>query len=448
MALASQTARMTSNRSYMMSNASRRRRRAQRRNLAIAIVGIGGAVLLIGWLVVPTGEKAPPTDTLGATPPDSSLSPGVSSPSPFGPSNASASDRAAPAQSSTMTPTQNTRAGETAQSRPTGMLPDPQPIVRTDPTPPANAAVIEMGAPTQRPSVPDRAQAAVETATTTTSAPTTPARPQSSPSGVLPASAATGDLLARADALVAQSKPVEARDILNRALFDGATREADRDAIRARIAGINDTIIFGRAVVAGDKVTGSYTIAPGDSLARIVSREGLDIDWRLLAQVNSISDPRRIRVGQTIKTLQGPFHAVVYKSRFRLDLFANATDSAGNRLFIRSFRVGLGEAGSTPVGAFVVRPSSKLINPVWTNPRTGEHFAADNPMNPIGEHWIGLDPANEASAAYTQYGLHGTIEPGSIGREMSMGCVRLDAPDIELLYGFLVETKSTVDILP
>ena len=198
----------------------------------------------------------------------------------------------------------------------------------------------------------------------------------------------------------------------------------------------------------GDKVTGTYTIAPGDSLARIVSREGLDIDWRLLAQVNSIGDPRRIRVGQSIKTVKGPFHAVVYKSRFRLDLYANATDSAGNRLFIRSFPVGLGEYGSTPIGSFVVRPNSKLINPVWTNPRTGEYFAADNPLNPIGEHWIGLDPANEASAAFTQDGLHGTIDPGSIGREMSMGCVRLAAPDIEMLYGFLVETKSTVEIMP
>lgn len=439
MALASQTARMTSNRSYMMSNASRRRRRAQRRNLAIAVVGIGGAVLLLGWLVVPTGEKAPPTDAIG---PASTPSPVVASPSPFGPSNANAADRAPVSQSSALAPTQS-------ESRPSAMLPDPQPIVRAEPPTPANATVIEMGAPTQRNAEPDRAQASVPAPTESAQTPApAPRRPQSSPSGVLPASAATGDLLARADALVAQGKPVDARDILNRALFDGATREADREAIRARIAGINETVVFGRAVVAGDKVTGSYTIAPGDSLARIVSREGLDIDWRLLAQVNSISDPRRIRVGQSIKTLKGPFHAVVYKSKFRLDLYANATDSAGNRLFIRSFRVGLGEAGSTPVGAFVVRPNSKLINPVWTNPRTGEYFAADNPMNPIGEHWIGLDPANEASAAYTQYGLHGTIEPGSIGREMSMGCVRLDAPDIELLYGFLVETKSTVDILP
>jgi hypothetical protein len=29
-----------------------------------------------------------------------------------------------------------------------------------------------------------------------------------------------------------------------------------------------------------------------------------------------------------------------------------------------------------------------------------------------------------------------------------MGCVRLASPDIELLYGLLVESKSTVEILP
>jgi LysM repeat protein len=280
--------------------------------------------------------------------------------------------------------------------------------------------------------------------------PATTAPSRSAPTGVLPVSngTAVGDLLARADALEAQNKPLEARNILNRALFDRTTTQADRAALRDRLARLNETLVFSRTVVPGDPLAKNYSIAPGDSLAKIASSEKLDTDWRLIAQINGIKDPRRIRVGQSLKLVKGPYHAVVYKGEFRLDLFASATDSAGNRLYIRSFPVGLGEFGSTPVGSFIVRPSSKLINPVWTNPRTGEYFGADNPANPIGEHWIGLDPADDASSAYTQYGLHGTIEPQSIGTEKSMGCVRLAGPDIELLYGILVETKSTVEILP
>ncbi len=438
MALASQTSRMTSNRSYMMSNVSRRRRRTQRRNLVIAVVVVGSLVALGVYALSGPGKGAAPaidqsiaSDTntnTPTTPPPAQPQRGGNL---LGPSTASAA----------------TGAPETQRS---AALPDPEPVVKNEPrkteSVPEGAVVVEMGrtnTPTTTANTPvrDEPQKTAQTSTTPT---------RSAPSGVLPVStgSAMGDLLARAAALEANNKPLEARNILNGALFDRSTTEADRAAIRTRLARLNETLVFSRTVVPGDALVKNYTIAPGDSLAKIAANEKLDTDWRLIAKVNGINDPRRIRVGQSLKLVKGPYHAVVYKSAFRLDLFANATDSAGNRLYIRSFPVGLGEFGSTPVGSFVVRPNSKLINPVWTNPRTGEYFGADNPENPIGEHWIGLDPADEASASYTQYGLHGTIDPGSIGTEKSMGCVRLDSPDIELLYGLLVENKSTVEILP
>lgn len=465
MALASQTARMTSNRSYMMSNVSRRRRRAQRRNIAVALLVVG-ALVAIGVYALTRGDaNAPPVESALAQ----SLAPASITPSPtnnrsagapggsggsggaggvlpLSPADASAADTRT--QHAAQPPEQATPA------RTQGALPDPEPIVRRDePLIPEDAAVIDMGRPlasqeqpgnagTPPPSTPQRDLAPQQQPAQPTRSSTTATLPPASGSSAL------ADLIARADALVAQNKPLEARDILNRALFDRSTLEADRQALRDRLTRINDALVFSRTVVPGDKLARTYTVGGGDSLAKIASAEKLDVDWRFIAHVNGISDPRRIRVGQSLKLVKGPFHAVVYKSRFRLDLYADATDSAGNRLYIRSFPVGLGEFGSTPVGSFIVRPQSKLINPVWTNPRTGEYFAADNPMNPIGEHWIGLDPANEASASYTQYGLHGTIDPGSIGQEKSMGCVRLGSEDIALLYGLLVDTRSTVDILP
>lgn len=440
MALASQTARMTSNRSYMMSNVSRRRRRAQRRNVLVAVLVVGGLIGIGVYAISGGRDQAPPIENPSAktTPVVNDRAPEQSASTPFGPTSANAS---------TAQPSQQ------ARSQQAGALPDPEPIVRRDEPlrpEPSNTAVIEMGTPV----IATTQTRDVRAATRQPEPEPQAQQPQrSSTSGVLPgvpaaSNAGLSDLIARADALVAQSKPVEARDILNRALFDRSTTERDRETLRERIQRINETLVFSRAVAPGDKVSRSYTIGPGDSLAKIAANEKTDADWRLIAQINGISDPRRIRVGQTVKLLQGPFHAVVYKSRFRLDLFASATDSSGNRLFLRSFPVGLGEFGSTPTGSFVVRPQSKLINPVWTNPRNGQYFGADNPENPIGEHWIGLDPADDASASFTQYGLHGTIDPGSIGLEKSMGCVRLAAPDIELLYGLLVENKSTVEILP
>lgn len=42
------------------------------------------------------------------------------------------------------------------------------------------------------------------------------------------------------------------------------------------------------------------------------------------------------------------------------------------------------------------------------------------------------------------YGIHGTIDPNSIGKQSSMGCIRLRADDIAMVYDMMVEGKSTV----
>jgi lipoprotein-anchoring transpeptidase ErfK/SrfK len=58
---------------------------------------------------------------------------------------------------------------------------------------------------------------------------------------------------------------------------------------------------------------------------------------------------------------------------------------------------------------------------------------------------VGVD---EASKKFEGYGIHGTIEPQSIGREMSMGCVRLGAEDVALVYELLMPRVSVVKIVP
>ena len=115
-------------------------------------------------------------------------------------------------------------------------------------------------------------------------------------------------------------------------------------------------------------------------------------------------------------------------------------------MFVRSFDVGLGEDDSTPTGRFVVRENGKLQNPGWVNPRDpSERYEPDDPQNPVGEYWIGIDGLGE-DAVYTGYGLHGTIEPATIGQQRSMGCVRLLPDDIALLYETLAGGVSRVRI--
>jgi len=240
---------------------------------------------------------------------------------------------------------------------------------------------------------------------------------------------------------------VGARALLNDALRDSATPEAEREAIRVRLGRINDDLVFGPTIHPDEPLTESYEVQPGDALSKIASRQGLATDWRLIQRVNRISNPSRIRVGQTLKLVRGPFHAIVDKSDYRLDLYAGPPSDESQWIFMKSFPVGLGEGDSTPTGEFVVREDSKLVNPYWVNPRTGEKFDQDDPDNPIGERWIGLEGAGEYSVL-EGYGLHGTIEPESIGGQRSMGCVRLLSDDIALVYECLVEEVSRVKIVP
>jgi len=253
-------------------------------------------------------------------------------------------------------------------------------------------------------------------------------------------------IIAQAVEMIA-TEPIAARDALNRALHHARATEPEKLEARRALVRLNDEIFFSARVVPGDPLTAAYTIKGGDTLGKIVDREKLMVNWRLLLRLNSISDARRIRVGQTIKVVYGPFHAVIDKSDYRMDIYSEQYDQDGNRLFVTSFDIGLGEYGSTPIGSWVVRNNSKLLNPAWTNPRTGEQFAADDPENPIGECWLGLDGTDENTRKFAGYGIHGTVEPDSIGRDESMGCVRLLPGEIDLVWELLIENQSTVQIV-
>lgn len=255
-------------------------------------------------------------------------------------------------------------------------------------------------------------------------------------------------LVAQGDALIAQGKPIDGRDAYNRALFDSRATEGDRSALRDRLAAIAEAVTFSPRIEPGDTMVEAYSFQSGDRLVKLPYTKDLAVDWRLLARVNRISDPGKMGLNQKLKLIKGPFHAVVTKSAFRMDIYSNVKDTAGNRIYIKSFAVGLGEHGSTPTGAFVVKPKSKLVNPKWVNPRTGEKFNADDPKNPIGERWIGLDGTEKSTELLSGYGIHGTVEPESIGSEKSMGCVRLVDRDVELVYELLFEGASTVEIKP
>ena len=242
---------------------------------------------------------------------------------------------------------------------------------------------------------------------------------------------------------LSSNRLVEAREVLSAVLRDSSLSVRERQEIQALLSRLSDSMVYGPDVAEGDYFAMSYDIQGGDVLSKIVKRFALQVDWRFIQRINNIAVPSRIRAGQRIKLITGPFHAVIHKNTYQLDLYLGDDD---NRVFVKSYPVGLGANNATPIGMFRIRSHSKLINPEWRDRRTGRTYSADDPANPIGERWLGLQGLDEATRDLIGYGIHGTIAPESIGKQASMGCIRMRAKDVEVIYEVLVELVSTVEI--
>lgn len=243
---------------------------------------------------------------------------------------------------------------------------------------------------------------------------------------------------------LAATDPVRARAILSQPLLSGALAPAEAKQASDALARIAAELVFTPNFNAGDPHFFQYQVQSGDSLERIVRKHKLGCDWRLVARINNIKKPEAIRVGQRLKLPKGPFSAVVTKRDYRIDLCMGV---GSDRVVMTSLPVGLGKSNGTPTGRFKVRVGSKLLNPEWRNPITGEFFDSNDPLNPIGEHWLGLEGLEASNAQLLGYGIHGTVEPGSIGQDQSLGCVRLIAEDVAIVWETLGD-GSEVEIRP
>jgi lipoprotein-anchoring transpeptidase ErfK/SrfK len=90
--------------------------------------------------------------------------------------------------------------------------------------------------------------------------------------------------------------------------------------------------------------------------------------------------------------------------------------------------------GSTPspVGRFTI--NARVSNPTYSH--RGK-VVGPGPKNPVGSRWMGL--------SLKGYGIHGTNEPGSIGKAASHGCIRMGKADLEELFA-QVEVGDAVEI--
>ncbi len=173
----------------------------------------------------------------------------------------------------------------------------------------------------------------------------------------------------------------------------------------------------------------------GDTLLKIGN--DYNLGWHEMMEANPDVDPDNLRNGQRIVVpaafILPPFRdgIVINLAELRLYFFSR------DKKYVYTYPVGLGRREwRTPiVDSVVVR---KKEHPTWYVPdsirdfvfeQTGKElpeFIPPGPDNPLGDYAIYM--------AKRGYLIHGTIQPWSVGKLVSSGCIRLQSQDIEELF--------------
>jgi lipoprotein-anchoring transpeptidase ErfK/SrfK len=216
-----------------------------------------------------------------------------------------------------------------------------------------------------------------------------------------------------------QGNQVQAHLMLSKWFDDPALPQQQRAEISRMLDDLAGHVIYSRE----HHLEPPYEVQPGDSLQSI--GQAYNVPWKLLAKINGISDPAKLRAGDQLKVMHGPFVALVELSKYRLTLWLDGR-------YCGSFPIGIGLDNSTPVGDF--EAIEKIENPTYYGPE-GEVVDKDDPANPLGEYWISLG---------NQIGIHGTNDPASIGRSVSRGCIRLGQRDVQDVYDILTPGSKVI----
>lgn len=219
------------------------------------------------------------------------------------------------------------------------------------------------------------------------------------------------ELYEKARAYYTNGKLLNAKEYYKRIVTDFANYEKI-DVVQKELEDINIQIIFSSIPT---EYTLLHEVQSGDTLGKLAKQYGTTID---LIKAGNHLQSNIIRIGQKLRIWKGMFNILVDKSQNILILKDEAE-------VIKVYDVSTGEEASTPVGSFTI--TSRLIDPVWFN--KGIALPPGSPQNVLGTRWLGFDMPG--------YGIHGTIDPGSIGKHVTAGCVRMRNSDVEELYNIV-----------
>jgi len=224
-----------------------------------------------------------------------------------------------------------------------------------------------------------------------------------------------------AEKAVAGGNLLEARKLYRGALEDPKNNPRLPE-IKKRLEELNLAVLFSPAM---DECSVACQVEGGDNLFKIAKK--YDTTVALIKRANSLTTDA-IRPGQQLKVNTCRFSILVNKTANILMLKVKDSDEV-----LKTYVVSTGKGGSTPAGNFKI--TNKLVDPVWY--KTGAVISPDSPENVLGTRWMGLDAAG--------YGIHGTTAPQDLGKQVTLGCVRMLNFDAEELYDIVpVGTEVTI----
>ena len=219
------------------------------------------------------------------------------------------------------------------------------------------------------------------------------------------------ELYAQAQKLQTDRDLLKAKEIYQQIMTEYPSYEKV-EAVQKQLEGINLEIILSNTTSPNSVM---HEVSPSETLGVLAKKYNTTID--LIKQNNNLKSDT-IRVGQKLRIWIGQFNIFVDKSQNKLML------KVGEEV-MKVYDVSTGEKNSTPVGEFAI--TTKLVDPVWFN--RGAVVPPESPENVLGSRWLGFDLPG--------YGIHGTVEPETIGQQVTAGCVRMRNQDVEELYTFI-----------
>lgn len=208
---------------------------------------------------------------------------------------------------------------------------------------------------------------------------------------------------------------VKAIEILDKATNGLALAEAE-----ILVGGINVDLVKAPYLIP-EKV--EHIVQSGDSLIKLAKKYGTTVE--LIMKGNNLSG-HTLHTGDRLRILNAPFIIEISKSRNDLVVYM------GDHVFKR-YRVGTGQYSKTPTGSFKI--VDKIQQPTWWR-SDGKAVPYGDTNNVLGTHWMSLDIPG--------YGIHGTWEPDTIGKQASAGCIRMHNDDVAELFMLVPEGTPVV----